>query len=164
VTCLLRTPLLLACCATLAAGAFHAAARLVDAVPLSILARESAEEQRLTRVMACSEARRRFKEGLADDLAQGRLALAEAIARVRDYLDAEGPAEGSEARWYGRRVLRTVRGATEEERCGRNLIRLVELDLRNSPGAGRELLARLERELQACLRAKGLEPGPAATR
>jgi hypothetical protein len=54
-----------------------------------------------------------------------------------------------------------VRGDTDEERCGRNLIRVVEVKLRASPSVAREVLARLEEELQEYLAAKGPTPaGP----
>jgi hypothetical protein len=51
-----------------------------------------------------------------------------------------------------------VQGGSEEERCGRNLIRVVEVKLRASPSVAREVVARLEKELQEHLAGKGLRP------
>ena len=143
-----RFALLLACCAALAAGAYHAAARALDAVPLLALARAAALGERLDRANACCQARLRFKTGLAEDLARGRLTLPDAIARLRGYLDGEPPPGGPEARWSGRAVLRTVPGDTEDERCGRDLIREAGARLRGSPGLAGDVVARLEGELQ----------------
>jgi hypothetical protein len=51
-----------------------------------------------------------------------------------------------------------VRGATDDERRGHNLIRLVELDLGDSPSVARDVFARPEKELQEDLAARGLRP------
>src|SRR5262249_9643399 len=107
---------------------------------------------------AVTRAGRRFRDGLAGDLARGRLTLAEAIVRLRRYLDDEAPPGGAELPWSGRDSLRLVKGGSDDERCGRNLIRLVELDLRASPGDAREVLPRLEKELADSLAAKSPRP------
>jgi hypothetical protein len=107
---------------------------------------------------AAVRTRHRLKLELADGLVEGRLSLAEAIARCRRHLDEEAPAEGPEACRYGWANLGRVRGDTDEERCGRNLIRVVEVKLRGSPSVAREVLARLEKELQEHLAGKGLRP------
>jgi hypothetical protein len=158
-----RLLLLLACCAAMTAGAYQAAARLLDAACVAALADATATAERLRRALACSEARFHFKEGLAGGLASGRLSLAAAIGRVRAYLDEEALAEGPEAQFYGRGVLDTVPGRSEDERCGRNLIRLVQLDLRGSPGLAARVVVRLEHELAEHLArpGKGQLPAPA---
>jgi hypothetical protein len=142
----------------LSAGAYLAAARLAEAVPLWALAAKAAEAERLDQAFASNRDRIRFKEELAQALAQGRVALPEAIARCRRYLDEEAPEGDAEAHLYGRDVLRTLPGASEEERCGLNLIRLVRAELRGAPSVARDVVARLEKELQEHLAARGGKP------
>jgi hypothetical protein len=137
------------------AGAYLAAARLAEALPLWALAAKAAQAERLKRADASALDRIRFKRGLALELAAGRLALPEAIARCRRYLDEEAPEGAEEAQLYGRDVLRTLPGDSEDERCGLNLIRLVRVELRDTPSVAREAVARLEKELQEYLAAKG---------
>jgi hypothetical protein len=152
-TSFLRPALFLACCGALAAACW-AGVRALD-VPLAALAGGRVQGERYDRANAAAQARHRLKLELADGLAGGRLPLAEAIARCRRHLDEEAPADASEAPWYGRGVLLKVEGGCEEERCGRNLIRQVEVKLRASPSVAREVLARLEKELQEHLAGKG---------
>jgi hypothetical protein len=58
-----------------------------------------------------------------------------------------------------------VEGGSEEERCGRNLIWQVGVKLRASPTVAREVLARLEKELQEHLAGRaGRARRPAASR
>src|SRR5262245_21085997 len=142
-TSLPRPALFLACCAALAAGACWAAAWALDAVPLADLAGGLVQGERNDRATAAAQARYRLKLELADGLAEGRLPLAEAIARCRRLLDEEAPAEASEAPWYGRALLLNVEGGSEDERCGRYLIGAVEVKLRASPSVARGVLARL---------------------
>ena len=155
-TPLLRAASLLACCTALAAACWAGVRALV--VPLAALAGGLAQQERCDRATAAAQARLRLKLELADALAGGRLPLAEAIARCRRHLDEEAPAEGPEACRYGWANLGRVRGDTDEERCGRNLIRVVEVKLRGSPGVAREVVARLEKQLQEHLAGKGLRP------
>jgi hypothetical protein len=155
-TPLLRAASLLACCTALAAACW-AGVRALD-VPLAALAGGLAQQERYDRATAAAQARLRLKLELADALAGGRLPLAEAIARCRRHLDEEAQADASEAPWYGRGVLLKVEGGCEEERCGRNLIWQAEVKLRASPGVAREVLARLEEELQEYLAARGPTP------
>ena len=153
-----RVAILLSCSVALSAGAYLAAARLAEAVPPWALAAKAAEAERLKRASDSALDRIRFKRGLALELAGGRLSLAEAIARCRRYLDEEAPEEAAEAPLYGRDVLRTLPGGSEEECCGRNLIRLVRAELRGAPSVARDVVARLEKELTDYLAAKGTGP------
>jgi hypothetical protein len=144
-TSLPRPVLFLACCTALAAACW-AAVRALD-VPLAAIPAGLAQQEHYDRATAAVRARHRLKLELADGLVEGRLSLAEAIARCRRHLDDEAPAEASVAPWYGRHLLRQVKGGTEDERCGRNLIWAVEVKLRASPDVARGVLARLEKEL-----------------
>jgi hypothetical protein len=155
-TSLPRPALFLACCTALAAACW-AAVRALD-VPLPAITSGLSQGSRYDSATAAARARHRVKLELADGLAKGRLPLAEAIARCRRYLDEEAPAEGPEAYRYGWANLGKVRGETDEERCGRNLIRVVEVKLRGSPSVAREVVPRLEKELQEHLAGKGLRP------
>ena len=150
----MRVPLLLPLCAALALACL-AAARLADGTVFQTLASQAAEAERLDRALAVTRACRRFKDGLARDLARGRLTLAEAIARLRRYLDDEAPPEGGPTPWSGRDSLRMVKGGSDDERCGRNLIRLVEVHLRGSPDVAPDVVVRLERELEEYLTHRG---------
>src|SRR5262245_37504567 len=133
-----RAALALTLCAALTAAACLACSRLADAGPLLALSRGAAEGERLDRALAVCEARIRFKHGLARALLGGRLSLAEAIRRFRDRLDAEAPPDAGESWWYGRGVLRLVRGDSDDERFGRSLIAEVEKGLAEAPSAARE--------------------------
>jgi hypothetical protein len=116
----------------------------------------SGEDRRaalLADAFAKGEARRAVKVQLVEELAEGRLSLREAVARLRDYHNQEGshiPAGAPEA-WYGRGSV-GVLGGPEEERCARSLIAHVGQWLRNSPALRGEVLARLEREAAELLR------------
>jgi hypothetical protein len=153
-----RAALFLACCTTLAAGLCWAAARTLDARPFDAIAREQAQHERYACATAAAQARLRLKLELADGLAGGRLSLPEAIATFRRHLDEEAPGEGPEASRYGWANLGRVRGESDEERCGRNLIWLVEQNLGDDPSVAREVVTRLEKELQEHLAGKGLKP------
>ena len=146
----------LACCTALAAACW-AAVRALD-IPLPAITSGLSQGSRYDSATAAARARHRLKLELADGLAEGRLPLAEAIARCRRHLDEEAPAEASEVPWYGRAVLLTVEGGSEEERCGRYLIGAVEVKLRASPSVARGVVARLEKELQEHLAGKGPNP------
>jgi hypothetical protein len=162
-TTLLRAAFLLACCTALAA-ACCVGVRALD-VPLAAISAELAEQERYDRATAAAQARLRLKLGLADRLTEGKLPLAEAITAFCRHLDHEAPAEASEACEYGWANVGRMRGETDEERCGRNLITQVEVKLRASPSVAPEVLARLEKELQEYLAARGLTPtGPARRR
>jgi len=151
-----RPALFLACCAVLAAACW-AAARAFE-VPLAAIASGQAQGSRYDCATAAVRARHRLKLELADGLAGGRLSLAEAIARFRRHLDEEAPAEASEASRYGWANVGRAGGESDEERCGRILIRVVEVKFRASPGVAREVVPRLEKELADYLAAKGLRP------
>jgi hypothetical protein len=108
------------------------------------------QTDRLSRAAALSHERVWLKEQLARDLAAGRVSLAEAIRRARALADEESralPPGLPQGVATGRDVLRGMPGRSEEERCGRNLLRWVAAVLRESPMRA-EVVARLERELE----------------
>jgi hypothetical protein len=117
------------------------------------------ETERLSRAAALSHERVWLKEQLARDLAAGRVSLAEAIRRAQALADEESralPPGLPEGVATGRDVLRGMPGRSEEERCGRNLLRWVAAVLRESPSRP-EVVARLERELEVLT---GKPPSP----
>jgi hypothetical protein len=95
--------------------------------------------------MAMTHARLRFKEGLAAELAAGRLSLRDAVRKFLTYLEKEPRLEGV---FTGRDCVAQLPGATEEQRCVNSLLTCVRFSASRSPREAERLALRLRREME----------------
>jgi hypothetical protein len=100
--------------------------------------------EQLDMALAMCRARMEVKKALAADVAEGRLTLREAAARLRGHLEKEPRLEGL---FSGRDCLAPLPGATLEERYAATLLTYVRELLSGSPEGAKRASRRLEREL-----------------